>query len=61
MLEYGSRAISVITTAVGNFSFMSLMDLGTMPGISIYFNFIVRMVKKSSLKKKPKNGKLKSN
>ena len=31
MLEYGSRAISVITIASGNFALMSLIDLGTIP------------------------------
>ena len=31
MLEYGSRAISVITIASGNFALMSFIDLGTMP------------------------------
>lgn len=31
MLEYGSKAISVITIASGNLSLISLIDLGTMP------------------------------
>ena len=31
MLEYGSKAISVITIASGNLSLMSLIDLGTIP------------------------------
>ena len=30
-LEYGSRAISVITTAVGKFFFINRMKRGTMP------------------------------
>ena len=31
MLEYGSKATSVITIAVGNLSLINLIDLGTMP------------------------------
>ena len=31
MLEYGSRATSVITIAVGNLSLISLIERGTMP------------------------------
>lgn len=31
MLEYGSKATSVITTAVGNLSFINLIARGTIP------------------------------
>ena len=33
MLEYGSRATSVITIAVGNLSLINLIVRGTIPGI----------------------------
>jgi hypothetical protein len=37
MLEYGSKATSVITTAVGNLSFINLIARGTIPN-NIYEN-----------------------
>lgn len=33
MLEYGSKATSVITTAVGNLSFINFIARGTIPNI----------------------------